>query len=68
MLNIRVAYSYGGGAVGNLPAGQVNALVGSLPRITGRDQHQPMSGGTDPTPMEKIERLGNKCIRHRGRP
>lgn len=67
MLNIRVAYSYGGGAVGNLPAGQVNALVGSLPRITGVTNISPMSGGTDPTPMEKIERLGNKCIRHRGR-
>lgn len=66
-LNIRVTYSYGGGAQGNLPIGRVNALVGSIPRITGVTNIVPMSGGTDRPGMEKIEALGNQCIRHRGR-
>ena len=65
--NIRVSYSYGGGSRGNLAEGQVNALLGSLPRITGVKNIAPMCGGTDQPPMEKIEVLGNKGIRHRGR-
>lgn len=66
-LNIRVIYAYGGGTRGNLPIGRVNALVGSLPRITDVSNIVPMSGGTDQPTMEKMEALGNKCIRHRGR-
>ena len=66
-LNIRVSYFYGGGVRGNLPAGRVNALIGSIPRITGVSNIGPMSGGTDQTPMEKLEALGNKRIRHRER-
>ena len=66
-LNIRVRYTYGGGTRGNLPAGAVNALVGSVPGITGVSNIEPMSGGTDRPPAAKLEALGNRVIRHRGR-
>ena len=64
-LNIRVNYSYGGGVWGNLGEGEVNALIGSIPRIRRVSNITPMSGGTDRPPMEKIEQMGNKRIRHR---
>ncbi len=66
-LNIRVNYTYGGGVRGNLPTGSVNALVGSIPGITGVQNIEPMSGGTDLPPMAKLEALGNRRIRHRDR-
>ena len=64
-LNIRVSYSYGGGALGNLEPGRVNALIGSIPRVNGVFNITPMSGGTDKPPMAKLESIGNKRIRHR---
>ena len=66
-LNIRVSYSYGGGQRGNLPVGAVNALIGSLPRITDVTNIVPMSGGTDRPTMETLGALGNRRIRHRER-
>ncbi len=65
--NIRVSYYYGGGRRGNLPAGRVNALVGSVPRITAVSNIVPMSGGTDRPPQAKTEALGSTRIRHRER-
>jgi predicted phage baseplate assembly protein len=64
-LNIRVRYSYGGGAAGNREIGGVDALLGSIPRINGVVNVTPMSGGTDRPDMDKVERLGNKRLRHR---
>ena len=57
----------GGGARGNVPAGRVNALVGALPRISGVVNITPMGGGTDRFPQERIEAVGNKRLRYRGR-
>ena len=64
-LNIHVKYSYGGGAAGNCGIGAVSALIGSIPRINGVMNVTPMSGGTDRPDMEKVEKLGNKRLRHR---
>jgi hypothetical protein len=63
--NIRVKYTFGGGANGNLPKGAVDSLVGSVPRITGVTNVTPMSGGADAAPQEKAERLGRNRFRHR---
>lgn len=43
--NIRISYS-SGGERGNVPAGQVNAMVGALPRISAVTNLTAMSGGT----------------------
>lgn len=64
---IHVRYVSGGGTRGNVPAGRVDALVGSLPRISGVRNLTAMSGGTDRFPQERIETVGNKRLRHRGR-
>ncbi len=64
---IYIRYISGGGTRGNVPAGQVNALVGALPRISGVRNLTPMSGGTDRFSQERIEAVGNKRLRHRGR-
>ncbi len=64
-MNIRVRYSFGGGANGNLPAGRVNAFVGSIPRINAVSNITAMAGGEDLPPIERVEQLGNKRLRHR---
>ncbi|MDR0445817.1 MAG: baseplate J/gp47 family protein, partial [Oscillospiraceae bacterium] len=65
-LNIRVRYSYGGGARGNMNEGEVNAFVGSIPRISGITNITPMSGGTDKISAARTEELSRRRFRHRG--
>ena len=65
--NIRVSYTSGGGGRGNAPPGRVNALVGALPRISQVENITAMSGGTDRFPPERVEALGSRRLRHRGR-
>lgn len=64
---ICVRYVSGGGSRGNVPAGQITALVGALPRISGVRNLTAMSGGTDRFTQQRIEAVGNKRLRHRGR-
>ena len=65
--NIRITYSSGGGQRGNAASGRVNALVGALPRISGVANITAMSGGTGRFPPERVEELGSRRLRHRGR-
>lgn len=64
---IRVEYASGGGTRGNVPAGKVDALVGSLPRISSVVNITPMGGGTDGLPRQRMEAIGNRRLRHRWR-
>ena len=65
--NIRVSYTFGGGARGDRPAGSVTELVGALPRISRVENLTPMSGGTDRFSQEKVEAIGGRHLRHRER-
>ena len=65
--NIRVEYTSGGGARGNVPAGSITALLGGLPRISDVSNVTPMSGGTGRLTLPQIEARGNVRLRHRGR-
>ena len=65
--NIRVRSAYGGGARGNQPVGAVADFLVSVPRISDLQNITPMGGGTDLMDMNRLERLGNRRIRHRGR-
>ena len=65
--NIRVTYASGGGSRGNVSAGQVNALLGGLPRISAVTNRTPMSGGTGRPDWEELEAQGNRRLRTRGR-
>ena len=65
--NLRVRYCCGGGSRGNRPAGAVTEPVGSLPRISRVENLTAMSGGTDRLSPEKVDAIGSKALRHRGR-
>ncbi len=65
--SIRVRYTYGGGARGNLPAGALDSIMGSLPNITGVRNFLPTCGGNDMQSVETVERLGPMRLRHRAR-
>ena len=65
--NLRVRYAFGGGSRGNRPAGTVTDPVGSLPRISRVENLTAMSGGTDRLSPEKVDAIGSKALRHRGR-
>lgn len=65
--NIRVSYTSGGGRRGNVPQGQVNALIGALPRISDVVNITPMTGGTDRFSPKTVEELGSRLLRHRDR-
>ncbi|MDR0936802.1 MAG: hypothetical protein LBM98_08990 [Oscillospiraceae bacterium] len=60
--NIQVRYTYGGGTSGNIAPGAVNALLQSVPRISGLVNVTPMTGGADAPPPE---RTGKNRFRHR---
>lgn len=64
--NIRVRYGYGGGSRGNCPAGRVNDLIGTLPRISQVTNLTAMSGGTDRFSPEKADAVGGSFLRTRG--
>ena len=65
--SILVQYSSGGGSRGNLPAGRIGGMVGSIAYITGVTNITPTCGGSDLQTMEAVERLGPRRIRHRYR-
>lgn len=65
--NILVHSAYGGGSRGNQPEGAVNDFLVAVPRIAELRNITPMGGGTDRMDTERLERLGNRRIRHRGR-
>lgn len=65
--NIRVSYTSGGGQRGNVSRGQVNALIGALPRISDVVNITPMTGGTDRFSPREVEELGSSLLRHRDR-
>lgn len=64
---IWVRYVSGGGTRGNVPVGQVDALIGALPRISAVRNLTAMTGGTDRFSQERILNVGNKRLRHRFR-
>ena len=65
--SILVQYSSGGGSRGNLPAGRIGGMVGSIAYITGVTNITPTCGGSDLQTMEAVERLGPRRVRHRYR-
>ncbi|MBQ3076570.1 MAG: baseplate J/gp47 family protein [Clostridia bacterium] len=65
--NIRVQSACGGGSRGNREKGAVSEFLVSVPRIAALENITPMGGGTDRMDRERIERLGNRRLRHRGR-
>ena len=65
--NIRVNYSYGGGALGNVPPGSIIGLVSSIPTVASATNFTSTGGGNDKENIHAIERVGPARLRHRGR-
>lgn len=65
--NIVVYSACGGGSRGNQPRGAVQDFLVSVPRIGSLENLTPMGGGTDRMDSGRLEELGNRRLRHRGR-
>jgi hypothetical protein len=65
--SIRVRCRAGGGSAGNLPAGAIAGLMGTLAFVDTVTNFLPTCGGNDSQPIELVEALGPLRIRHRYR-
>ena len=65
--NIRVEYSSGGGARGNVPAGTIRSLLTALPEVGDVRNLTAMSGGTGRLTLEEIKDRGSRFLHNRGR-
>ena len=60
-------YAYGGGTMGNLPAGAIDGLVVGIPFVQDMTNHRPTCGGSNGQTMETIRKIGTARLHHRGR-
>ena len=65
--NIRISYSHGGGALGNLPAGAIIGLVSNIASVASATNFTSTGGGDDRGNIHALERIGPARLRHRGR-
>lgn len=65
--NIRVEYSFGGGARGNVPENGVTGINTTESGVMRVYNFLPVCGGNDAQSMELVEQLGPQRLRHRGR-
>ncbi|UUZ95000.1 baseplate J/gp47 family protein [Paenibacillus sp. P25] len=64
---VRVSYTTGGGARGNVDKLVINQLQTSIAFIQSVSNPEPASGGCDPEPLEEALKRGPQLIKHRGR-
>ena len=65
--SITVRYTTGGGSRGNVPAGGIQNLVGSIANIVSVQGFTPACGGNDVQSVKTVESLGPRRVRHRYR-
>lgn len=65
--NVRATYQAGGGANGNVGAGQITALRTTIPRVDGVTNPEPAGGGSDTESVERALERGPQTIKNRGR-
>ena len=66
-LRVSVQYSFGGGSVGNLPAGAIDGLVVSIPFVESMTNDGATCGGSDEQGLDVVRKIGTKHIKHHGR-
>ncbi|MEI7027499.1 putative baseplate assembly protein [Paenibacillus sp. y28] len=64
---VKVHYRVGGGAVGNVGAGQISSLLNSFAFIQSVSNPEPATGGCDSEALNDALRRGPKQVQHRGR-
>lgn len=65
--NVRVSYETGGGAAGNVDAGDVSGLEGSLAFVDGVANHVPADGGADAESSRAVLERAPEQLRDRNR-
>jgi hypothetical protein len=60
-------YRFGGGAGGNRPTGEINALLDSVPEVAEVTNLRPATGGADQQKVEELGREAPKVLRHQNR-
>lgn len=66
-LTVSVEYSFGGGSIGNLPAGAIDGLLVSIPFVERMTNTIATCGGSDEQSIETVRRIGTKRLKHYGR-
>lgn len=64
---ITVNYSYGGGSLGNLPAGSIEGMIFGIPFVDSITNIIPTCGGSDGLSIDDIRKIGTKRLRHFGK-
>lgn len=64
---VRIDYSWGGGRVGNLPAGALDGLITGIPFIESMTNILPTCGGSEQQSLDTLRKTGVQRIRHGGR-
>ncbi|MCI3920977.1 putative baseplate assembly protein [Paenibacillus sp. TRM 82003] len=65
--SVRVTYATGGGLRGNVPAGAISSLRGSIAYIDGVNNPEPAAGGCDAGTVEEAVKRAPKLFSHRHR-
>ena len=60
-------YTYGGGTMGNLPAGAIDGLIVGIPFVQNMTNHRSTCGGSNGQTMETVRKIGTARLLHRGR-
>jgi hypothetical protein len=64
---VAVAYRYGGGAAGNLPAGAISSPLSALPGVGSVTNRRPSTGGTARQSLDELKRDAPALLRHQQR-
>ena len=64
---VKADYSFGGGAMGNLPEHSVDGLIAGVPFVDSMTNILPTSGGSNGHSLDAVRRIGAKRLKHRGR-
>ncbi|MBP1543658.1 MAG: hypothetical protein J6A16_06150 [Oscillospiraceae bacterium] len=64
---ISIDYSFGGGSMGNLPAGAIDGLIVGIPFVERMTNIEATCGGSNGQSLDAIRRIGAARLKHRGR-
>lgn len=65
--NIKINYLYGGGKIGNVPAGSINGLKNAIPFVQGVSNPLPADGGAETETLDFVRLRGPQTLKNRER-
>ncbi|QUQ65633.1 putative baseplate assembly protein [Kutzneria sp. CA-103260] len=64
---VAVSYRFGGGAAGNVPAGAISTLLGTLPGVDSVTNNRAAAGGSEQQSLDDLKRDAPALLRHQQR-